>query len=51
MANLGGFTITVYPPFTGSAFVGTVNQAPIATINTGFVGNSPSGVAIGPFTP
>jgi len=31
--------------------VGTVNQAPIATINTGFVGNSPTGLAVGPFTP
>ncbi|HYB90849.1 MAG TPA: NHL repeat-containing protein [Candidatus Binataceae bacterium] len=51
VANTGNFTVTVYPPFTGSTFVGTVNQAPIATINTGFVGNSPNDVAIGPFTP
>jgi hypothetical protein len=50
VANLN-FTITVYPPFTSSTFVGTVNQAPIATINTGFVGNSPTGLAVGPFTP
>ena len=51
VANLEGFSVTVYPPFNGSTFVGTVNQAPIATVNTGFVSNSPSGVAIGPFTP
>ena len=51
VANLEGFSVTVYPPFNGSTFVGTVNQAPIATVNTGLVSNSPSGVAIGPFTP
>jgi len=50
VANFGNFTITEYPPFGGMS-VGTVNQAPIATINTGFVGNSPTGLAVGPFTP
>jgi hypothetical protein len=50
VANIEGPTITVYPPFTGSTFIGTINQAPIATINTGFVGNSPFGLAVGPFT-
>ena len=50
VANLGGFSVTEYPPFNGSTFVGTINQAPIATINTGFVSNSPSNVAIGPLT-
>jgi Abnormal spindle-like microcephaly-assoc'd, ASPM-SPD-2-Hydin/NHL repeat len=50
VANFGNFTITEYSAFGGTS-VGTLNEAPIATINTGLVGNSPSGIAIGPFTP
>src|SRR5208282_211668 len=46
VANQIGNTVTVYPPF-GSTFVGTLNLAPIATVNAA----GPTGLTIGPFEP
>jgi streptogramin lyase len=56
LENGEAFNVTVYPPF-GSTFVGTVNQAPIASIGaaispSGITALSPTGgLAIGLFTP